>query len=240
MRRTHLGFTLIELMIVIAIIAVIAAIAIPGLLASQRASNERNASATLKTVSAGEMDFRGNDRDGNKIQDFWTRDLSGLYTLCPVGSTEPIKLIEIGMAGADSRPLGSAAANTAGDETAITAFTISAPKAMYWFLAMTSDETGDVYAQATNGIAPLTAQPWFHFSKFAFAAYPESFSTGRQMFYVNESNTIFKRTLKGPVRPAGTTMPPGNALQASGVSGTAPLLTWPTDAQLKLDYAKLD
>src|SRR5687767_15263698 len=48
------GFTLIELMIVIAIIAIIAAIAIPGLLSSQRASNERNASASLKTIASAE------------------------------------------------------------------------------------------------------------------------------------------------------------------------------------------
>src|SRR5258706_15614178 len=75
------GFTLIELMIVIAIIAVIAAIAIPGLLSSQRASNERNASTTLKTLTSAEADFRANDRDGNKGADFWTGDVKGLYTM---------------------------------------------------------------------------------------------------------------------------------------------------------------
>ncbi|HUR39322.1 MAG TPA: prepilin-type N-terminal cleavage/methylation domain-containing protein, partial [Planctomycetota bacterium] len=52
MRKSNKGFTLIELMIVIAIIAIIAAIAIPGLLSSQRASNERNASTSLKTLTS--------------------------------------------------------------------------------------------------------------------------------------------------------------------------------------------
>ena len=105
MRRTK-GFTLIELMIVIAIIAIIAAIAIPGLLSSQRASNERNASSSLKTMATAESDFRSNDRDGNKISDFWTANVAGLYTMTNAsvpGSTDTaIKLIELSIAGADA------------------------------------------------------------------------------------------------------------------------------------------
>ena len=73
------GFTLIELMIVIAIIAVIAAIAIPGLLAAQRSSNERNASTSLKTITTAQADFRSNDRDGNRTMDFWTLDVYALF-----------------------------------------------------------------------------------------------------------------------------------------------------------------
>src|SRR5689334_19227520 len=104
------GFTLIELMIVIAIIAIIAAIAIPGLLSSQRASNERNASTSLKTLTAAEADFKSNDRDGNRVNDFWTANISGLYTMTsasilgntPNSTTDAsIKLIELSLACAD-------------------------------------------------------------------------------------------------------------------------------------------
>src|SRR6516162_9564110 len=107
MRKGKKGFTLIELMIVIAIIAVIAAIAIPGLLASQRASNERNASTSLKTLTSAEADFRANDRDANHVNDFWTANVSGLYTMTsaaiPGGSANsttdpPLKLIELSVA----------------------------------------------------------------------------------------------------------------------------------------------
>jgi prepilin-type N-terminal cleavage/methylation domain-containing protein len=240
MTAARRGFTLIELMIVIAIIAVIAAIAIPGLIASQRASNERNASATLKTVATAEIDFRGNDRDGNKIQDFWTRDLSGLYGLCPIGSDQPIKLLDIAMAGADSNPQGTAAAATPGDQIAVSTFSLSTPKASFWFLALITDETGTPYAQTTAGIAPFDVQPWFNHARFAFLAYPESFTSGRQMFYINETNTLLKRTLNGRVRPAAPIIPPGTALLAAGATGTSPLTQWPTEVQLKADYSKLD
>ncbi len=51
-RMSLTGFTLIELMIVVAIIAVIAAIAIPSLIKTKSAANENAAAATLKTFNS--------------------------------------------------------------------------------------------------------------------------------------------------------------------------------------------
>ena len=57
MKRTQ-GFTLIELMIVVAIIAIIAAIAIPSLLNARKAGNEASAISSLRTLSTVSEQYR--------------------------------------------------------------------------------------------------------------------------------------------------------------------------------------
>lgn len=70
MKSTKKAFTLIELMIVIAIIAIIAAIAIPNLIEARKHGNEAAAIGALKTLNTAQTLFREGDKDGDQTLDY--------------------------------------------------------------------------------------------------------------------------------------------------------------------------
>ena len=68
MRRD--GFTLLELMIVIALIAIIAAIAVPNLREARTTANETSALAAMRSLHAAQNVYREMDADGNGTLDY--------------------------------------------------------------------------------------------------------------------------------------------------------------------------
>ena len=222
------GFTIIELMIVVAIIAVIAAIAIPGLIASQRSANERSASASLKTLATAEVDFRSNDRDGNGRPDYWTGDVSGLYKLYNLGDPTMaiIKMIDLSVAAADAQPMAAPPPNYVA-----TIAGSSAPKSGHWFWALDSDLSGaaaQVYRMDTDG----TGIACHNSSRFGFLAFPDSLSVGTSAFIMNENLTILKSRLGASIRSTATFVP--------GPPSAAAFRNYPDDVTLRAFWGRLD
>ena len=79
--KKNKGFSLIELLIVVAIILIIAAIAIPNLLRSRIAANEASAVASLRTLNTAEVTYASTYNSG------FTSTLNQLET--PPAGTQP-------------------------------------------------------------------------------------------------------------------------------------------------------
>jgi type II secretory pathway pseudopilin PulG len=207
--------------LIVPVIAIIAAIAIPGLLAAQRASNERNASACLRVLSTAQSDFRSNDRDGDRVMNYWVRDVWGLYALVPsTNGTDPgdpariaemIKLVDPSLAAADA----SGKEHCRGAVPIERAGLMWQPKATYVFRVFESYETSGApadYASADAG-AIKAYGPAYSLTKYGLAAVPTQAAGGRRIFIVNEDYSLYGGTLS-------------SSFSATYRLGTAPSIDW--------------
>lgn len=165
-----------------------------GVLVHNKSTNQRNASATLKTLATAQADFRSNDRDEDGESAYWVADVRGLYSI-RAANGEAIKLIERYTAGADSAPQVNAGNTVYVDlphDDGVPEGIESSPKANYWYkvLKYYVDDRGrkQRYDQG-NGRSRLN---------FGFLAFPDDYGPyGDVSFIINEANTMYVKDLKG-------------------------------------------
>ena len=87
MRNRQKGFSLIELLIVVAIILIIAAIAIPNLIRSKMAANEASAVATLRTINTSEVVYSSTYSTTNVFGTLGDLGSAGSQANCAPGKT---------------------------------------------------------------------------------------------------------------------------------------------------------
>ena len=184
------GFTLVELMIVVAIIAILAGVTVPSLMGARARTNETAVIGLLRIVSSGNTTIRsqvsidtdGNgvdadlapdcriDTDGNGVGEFgWLGELAGVV---PVRTqTEKIHPTAL------SQHLGEVDANGMLSRNG------------YYFMLYLPDSTGNGLAETAANTGSIDGLMATNF--FTFVAWPQAYGqSGQRTFFVNQMGEI--------------------------------------------------
>ncbi len=168
------GFTLIELMIVIAIIAIIAAIAIPNLLSARLNSNETAAIATLRNIISGQAQFQATaaaDENNNGWGEYGTLgEMSG------------------GVAVRGNSVLSQAVLSTSFRSVSANG---EVARSGYFYAIYLPDNAGDGVKEVASGGAGAGVDPDVAENTWCAYAWPASYgNTGNRAFFVNQGGNI--------------------------------------------------
>jgi len=164
------GFTLIELMIVIAIISVLVIIAVPSMLRSRMAANETSAIASCKVLAESQEVYKRSDRDGNGLLEYATAMSGNKSLLETVPGANDLGLIDLTLANAEGDPM-----TTPG-------------KHGYVFKILTSQgSVAEGGSRTYYGSGAMTLG-------YAFSCIPNSYDiSGRSAFIIGQSGTVYQK-----------------------------------------------
>jgi type IV pilus assembly protein PilA len=228
------GFTLIELMIVVAIIAIIASIAIPNLLSARLNANESAAIATLKNISSSQAQCQASgaiDVNLNGAGEYgFFAELSGAIGIRTTTGT-PSTTVRI------TPPVLSGAFGTTTAVTFASGGTGGAVlRSGYYFAMFLPSATSGFVSEASTGGGSTTNNPSAAQSEVLWCCYAWPVSrgnSGKRSFFVSQSgdvlatanlqtNELYSGVGRGPHNNAayiGTTMASTICANATGTGG---------------------
>jgi prepilin-type N-terminal cleavage/methylation domain-containing protein len=208
------GFTLIELMIVVAIIAIIASIAIPKLLAARLSANEAAAISTLRSISSAQAQLQSSaaidtDADGTGEYGYFAE----------MAGTQPLRVSAAGLPAA-----GNPATDLLKPAVLSSAFgTVSAiPVAglvsrsgydfqMWLPNATVGGVTPGIPEDANGGklVAPFPDSNNCEILWCCYAWPMQSGGTGNRTFFINQEGDLLQWNNRSATPYTGTTKMPG-------------------------------